>query len=300
MDEAQGQFRRAVKLAPDRPESLYHLALLAKVRRDDGTVDALETALRHAASLQPSEQCLLYFALAKAYDDIGERDRGFDHLLRGNAVKRARIGYEEAGTLGAMNRITRVFTAEFLAARKDLGDPSRVPVFIVGMPRSGTTLVEQTLASHTAVYGAGERTELSQSVGRMCAERLGAAAYPEATWTMSGEQFRQMGSEYVAALRALARGAARITDKMPGNFLFVGLIRMILPNAENHSCSARAGGYLPVLFFQAVHGRAVVQLRSRGTRPVSSCVSAPDGALASGFAGGRSAGGELRGSGGEL
>ncbi len=232
MDEAQGQFRRAVKLAPDRPESLYHLALLAKVRRDDGTVDALETALRHAASLQPSEQCLLYFALAKAYDDIGERDRGFDHLLRGNAVKRARIGYEEAGTLGAMNRITRVFTAEFLAARKDLGDPSRVPVFIVGMPRSGTTLVEQTLASHTAVYGAGERTELSQSVGRMCAERLGSAAYPEATWTMRAEQFRQMGSEYVAALHALARGAARITDKMPGNFLFVGLIRMILPNAR--------------------------------------------------------------------
>jgi len=232
MDEAREQFRRAVKLVPDRPESLYHLALLAKVRRDDGTIDALEAAFQHAGSLPPGEQCLLHFALAKAYDDVGERGRGFDHLLQGNAIKRARIGYEEAVTLGAMDRIARVFTAEFMASRKGLGDPSVVPVFIVGMPRSGTTLVEQTLASHNAVFGAGERTELLQAIGRMSAERLGAAAYPEAAWTMSGGQLRQIGAEYVAALRTLARGAARITDKMPGNFLFVGLIRLILPNAR--------------------------------------------------------------------
>ncbi len=232
MDEAREQFTRAVKLAPARPESLYHLALLAKVGRDDGTIDALEAAFRHAERLPPSEQCLLHFATAKAYDDVGERDRGFDHLLRGNAIKRARMRYGETGTLGAMDRIARVFTAEFLSARKDLGDPSAVPVFIVAMPRSGTTLVEQTLASHTQVFGAGERTELSRAIGRIGAERLGAAAFPEAAWTMSGEEFRRMGADYVAALRAVAPAAVRITDKMPGNFLFVGLIRLMLPNAR--------------------------------------------------------------------
>jgi tetratricopeptide (TPR) repeat protein len=232
MDEAQAELRRAVTLAPGRPESLYHLALLAKVRPDDGTLQALEAALPRIATLPPREQSLLRFALAKAYDDVGERDRGFDHLLLGNATKRAQSAYREAGTLGAMDRIRSVFSAEFLAARRDLGDPSAAPVFIVGMPRSGTTLVEQTLASHKSVFGAGERTELSHAIARMNAERFGSTSFPEAAWTLADAQLRQMGTHYVAALRALAPDAARITDKMPGNFLFVGLIHLILPNAR--------------------------------------------------------------------
>ena len=232
MDEALAQFRRAVMLAPDRPEFSYHLVQLTKVRPGDAVFHALEATLPGSASLSAQEQCFLHFALAKAYDDIGERERGFAHLLQGNATKRAQTMYDEAATLSAMNHIPRVFTAELMAARRDMGDPSAVPVFIVGMPRSGTTLVEQTLASHNAVFGAGERPELSRAIGRLSAERLGAGPFPEAVWTMTGENFRRMGAEYVAALRALGPGAARITDKMPINFLQVGLIRLILPNAR--------------------------------------------------------------------
>ena len=100
------------------------------------------------------------------------------------------------------------------------------------MPRSGTTLVEQILASHPSVFGAGERAELSASVGRLQAERLGAEALRETLWTTPGETFRQMGADYVAALRPLAPSAARITDKMPINFVHVGLIHLILPRAR--------------------------------------------------------------------
>ncbi len=232
MEEALAECRRAVALAPDRPDSLYQLALLAKVQPGDGTLEALEAALPAAEKFTAREQCLLHFALAKAYDDIGAREQGFSHLLRGNEIKRSQTQYDEAAVLGGMARLAEIFTPGLLAARRGLGDPSSLPVFIVGMPRSGTTLIEQVLASHQAVHGAGERTELTQAVVRLNAERLGAAAFPDSVWTLSGEALRRMGAEHVAALRALAPDALRITDKMPGNFFYVGLVRLILPNAR--------------------------------------------------------------------
>jgi tetratricopeptide (TPR) repeat protein len=229
MDEALAHFRRAVTLAPDRPEFPYDVVQLTKIRHGDEALLALEAALPRLASLSAQEQCLAHFGLAKAYDDIGERDRGFTHLLLGNAVKRSQIEYDEAATLRAMDRIPRGYTAELLASRRDLGDPSSLPVFIVGMPRSGTTLVEQTLASHPAVFGGGERPEMSRMITRINAERAGGMTASDG---MTGEALRRMGAEYVSALRALAPGAARITDKMPGNFQNLGLIRLILPNAR--------------------------------------------------------------------
>ena len=231
LDEALALFRRAVALAPDRPEFCYYVVQMAKVRPGDEVLQALEAALPRIESLSAREQCFLYFALAKAYDDVGERDRGFAYLLQGNKIKRSETEYAEAGTLRAIARIPRVFTPELMAARKDLGDASPVPVFVVGMPRSGTTLVEQTLASHAAVFGAGERSELSQAIRRLRAEPLGAV-YPEAVRSMTGEAFRQMGAEYVAALRTLSASAERIVDKTPGNFLYLGLIHLILPSAR--------------------------------------------------------------------
>lgn len=231
LDEAMIQHRRAVTIQPARPELAYYSVQTAKVRPGDAALQALKDAQPRAASFSAHEQCLLQFGLAKAYDDIGERDLGFDHLLQGNAIKRSQIDYDEAATLGALDRLRQVFTAERLAACRDQGDPSTVPVFIVGMPRSGTTLVEQTLASHRSVFGAGERPELSRAVVRLNAERHGSVAAPDA-WTLTGEQLRRLGADYVADLRPLAPDALRITDKMPSNFVFVGLIRLILPNAR--------------------------------------------------------------------
>ena len=232
IQEGQAEFERALRLDPRKPEFSYYLAQVTKVKPGDAILSALETTLPRAAALPPHEQCQLHFALGKAYDDIGERAKGFTHLLQGNAIKRSSIRYEEAIALGAMDRIASVFTADLLAARAGLGDPSTVPVFIVGMPRSGTTLVEQILASHSAVFGAGERQEIPNAVARLDVERIGAARFPEVVWTMTGDDFRRIGAEYLDLLRPLAPEAARIVDKMPGNFLFVGLIHLILPNAR--------------------------------------------------------------------
>ena len=231
LDEAQALFRRAVELAPDRPEFGYYVVQMAKVQPGDQALNALEAALPRIASLSAREQCLLHFALAKAYDDVGERDRGFEYLLQGNKIKRSETAYNEAGTLRAFARIPSVFTAELMAVRKDPGDPSPLPVFVVGMPRSGTTLVEQTLASHAAVFGAGERPELSRAIRRLRAEPFGGV-YPEAVRSMTGEALRRMGAEYVAALETLSPTTARIVDKTPSNFLYLGLVHLILPNAR--------------------------------------------------------------------
>lgn len=232
IQEGRAEFERALLLDPYRPEISYSLAQVTKIKPGDQILSALETTLPRAASLPPHEQCQLHFALGKAYDDIGERAKGFTHLLQGNAMKRSSIRYEEAIALGAMDRIANVFTADLLASRAGLGDSSTIPVFIVGMPRSGTTLVEQILASHSAVFGAGERLEMSDAVMRLDGERIGAAGFPEMVWTMAGEDFRRMGADYLESLRSLAPEAARIVDKMPSNFLFVGLIHLILPNAR--------------------------------------------------------------------
>jgi tetratricopeptide (TPR) repeat protein len=231
MAAAEEASRRAVALAPQQPQFCYFLTHLAKVRRGDPVIAALEAMLPRIDMLSPRERCWVHFALAKSYDDIGERDRGFAQLLDGNAARRRQIDYQEARELGAMDRIREVFTADLLAARRGLGDPSDLPVFIVGMPRSGTTLVEQVLASHHGVFGAGEWAELPATVERLT-ERLGSLPFPEAMWTLSGADLRQIGAAYVAALRPLAPEAERITDKMPANFRFAGLIPLILPRAR--------------------------------------------------------------------
>ena len=207
IEEAEAQFRRAVMLSPGSPQFRYFLGQIVKARPEDDTIERLEAALRHIDAFPPHQQCLLHFALAKAYQDTGLPDRGFGHLLRGNAIKRSRGTYDEAARLDFMDRIRRVFDAELIAAHDGQGDPSSVPIFIVGMPRSGTTLVEQILASHPSVYGAGEQPELSELLLRLSAARLGATAFPEALWTMPAEEIRQLGAEYLAALRQLGPGS---------------------------------------------------------------------------------------------
>ena len=133
--------------------------------------------------------------------------------------------------LGFLDRIRAVFTAELMHQKRDLGDPSMIPVFIVGMPRSGTTLVEQILASHPKVFGAGELSEFSKAVTSLGMPN-GALSFPETVPGLSAEQLRQLGTSYLDAIEAAAPGAERITDKMPANFRFVGLIHLALPNAR--------------------------------------------------------------------
>jgi hypothetical protein len=153
-------------------------------------------------------------------------------MRKGNELKRRRIDYDEVRALGVLDRVRSVFDRRLLAARQGGGYPSSLPVFVVGMPRSGTTLVEQILASHPEVHGAGELPDLNRLVERLRNAAGAAFLYPEDAPALAAERLREFGETYVEGLRGRAPGATRVTDKMPGNFLLLGLIHLALPGAS--------------------------------------------------------------------
>jgi tetratricopeptide (TPR) repeat protein len=229
--EAQDALERAVAIAPASPSYRRVLAQVKRFEAGDPQISAMEELLGNASSLSDAGRIDLHFALAKAYQDIGQQDRSLAHLLAGNSAKRRLVPYDEAATLGLMRRIESVFTAEFLARHAGSGHPSGLPVFIVGMPRSGSTLIEQILASHPQVFAAGELREMAAIAGTLSGAD-GRSSFPEATLSLGGEQIEQLGARYAGTIAALAPGAARITDKMLSNFAFIGLIRLALPKAR--------------------------------------------------------------------
>jgi hypothetical protein len=140
--------------------------------------------------------------------------------------------YDEAATIGELQRIAHVFDARRVRRGRRLGNPSYLPVFIVGMPRSGTSLIEQILASHPKLFGAGELADFQNAVAGLRNAEGGSLPFPELMLDLPRCRLRELGERYLAAVRPLAPGAARITDKMPGNFRFAGLIHLALPNAR--------------------------------------------------------------------
>jgi Sulfotransferase family len=168
----------------------------------------------------------LHFALGKACSDLGRHEQSFHHLLAANSLKRRQIDYDEAATLQLFDTTRSLVTAEVIRERTGLGDPSATPIFIVGMPRSGSTLTEQILVSHPDVHGAGEVADFATAI-------MGLDNRGPLPADVGGEELRSMGARYLASLRARApAGAPRITDKMLGNSRFVGLIHLALPNAR--------------------------------------------------------------------
>jgi tetratricopeptide (TPR) repeat protein len=229
--EAVSAYEKAIALAPRAGVYYRHLVETRRVLPDDRYLADMETLALDMASLPTGDQKELHFALAKACADQQQHERAFNHCLAANALKRAEIVYDEPATLAVFDRIRAVFDSDMMRGRRGLGDPSRVPIFIVGMPRSGTTLVEQILASHSGVFGAGERNDIERSVARPTAQ-TDALPFPELVPGLSDEVLRALGTSYVEGTVRMAPEATRVTDKMPGNFLFLGLIHLTLPHAR--------------------------------------------------------------------
>jgi hypothetical protein len=174
----------------------------------------------------------LHFALGKAFDDLGQHERSFRHLRDGNALKRAGLAYQEKEVLLLLERIRTAFTPELMQQKYGEGHHSDVPVFVVGMPRSGTTLVEQILASHSKVYGAGEIETFYQAIAKFRSRNGAAAEFPDFVQAMSPEALRDLGSDYIQLTKSAAPSAERIVNKLPLNFKYVGLIHLALPQAR--------------------------------------------------------------------
>ncbi len=222
---------RAVALAPHEAAYYLNLADMHKFDEGDAHMAAMASMMRRPETMSDTARSRLNFALAKAHDDIGQYREAFACMHQGNALKRRQIAYDEAETLGYFDRIRATFDRHLLARRR-VGYEFAVPVFIVGMPRSGTTLVEQILASHPAVHGAGELKTLSENVNVEQVADGKMVGYPELVPILEPDAIRRMGENYVAAIRRLAPETARVTDKMPANFLFVGMIHLALPDAQ--------------------------------------------------------------------
>jgi Sulfotransferase family len=137
------------------------------------------------------------------------------------------VAYEEGLALGLFDRIEAVFTPELIAAKSGAGDTSPMPIFVLGMPRSGTTLIEQIIASHPMVQGAGELRTLHEVVLKVLTD-----PYPECAPALSAAALCSIGERYIAEVRKLAPSGERVTDKMPSNYYFAGLIHLALPNAK--------------------------------------------------------------------
>jgi tetratricopeptide (TPR) repeat protein len=231
-DEAHGAHERAVELAPRRAH--FHLALAHSrpFRAGDARLAAIEELTRDQASLSEAERIALHFALAKAYADLEQHESSFRHLLEGNALKRRQTDYDEAATRRFFERIQTVFTRELMREKRGGGDHTQAPVFVVGMPRSGTTLIEQILASHSEVFGAGELEEFGKAVASLGEANGASAVFPEIVPTLSADALQQLGGSYLDTISASAGPAKRIVDKLPLNFTLVGLIHLALPNAR--------------------------------------------------------------------
>jgi hypothetical protein len=178
---------------------------------------------------------LLHFTLGKAWMDVGDGDRSFSHLNAGNALKRATLRYDPSATRRWMASIGPAFTPDMIERLAGAGDPSQTPIFIIGMPRSGTTLVEQVLSSHPEALGVGESPLLDHLVKSFPGDGSRPVGYPKLLAALTPADLGRLGRTYVAGISA---GAAHplIIDKMPTNFLYAGLIHLMLPNARIIHC----------------------------------------------------------------
>ena len=224
-DEAKAAFEEALALNPASLAAMTGRAELVKFTADDPTIAAMEALLAPEKGETYASRMTLHFALGKAYLDLGDSSAAFRHLHEGNRMKRATVAYSADRTEKFFAEVAAAFTPALLDRLAAQGQRSPAPIFIVGMPRSGTTLVEQILAAHPAVHGAGELRYMGAVVGQISGFPKGVAALDAAT-------LKRLGQTYLSRVEALAGGKPRVVDKAPGNFVNAGLIRLILPDAK--------------------------------------------------------------------
>ena len=230
--EGGAVLKTAIDLAPQNAQFYHNLARSKRFEPGDPSIPAMETLAGQTSPLDAEQWIHAHFALGKAYADVGDTSRSFHHLALGNTGKRKQSGYDEAQVLGILQRTRCAYTRALMDRHGGQGEASPIPVFIVGMPRSGTTLVEQILASHREVHGAGEINDFGQAMAELGGAAGQALACPEVVRQLSSGQLCQIGASYVRRIRAAAPRARRITNKTTENFRLAGLIALALPDAR--------------------------------------------------------------------
>lgn len=297
-DEAVASYRQAFAAQPGHGDAYYALANLKTYQFTDDEMAAMQ-AQEAGADLSFQNRIHLCFALGKAFEDRGEYDRSFEYYARGNDLKRVQTRYTAEQMEQELAAQAEVCTADLFENRAGGGCMAPDPIFIVGLPRAGSTLLEQILASHSQVDGTLELPNILALAHRLRGRKrlTDKTRYPRILHELSADQLRELGEDYIENTRIHRQGAPFFTDKMPNNFRHIGLIKLILPNAKIIDARREPMAWL-LLGLQATLRRgAGVYLRARGDRPLLPWLCRADGALGPRVAGADSAR-PLRGRGG--
>ncbi len=236
LDEALVAYHHALRLNPRDVSTLAQLARLKKLEPGDSELATLEALAQNECELDGEERIKLFFTLGRVYEQLGDYERSFDCLRSANRLKRATLDYDVEREVGFLEQVARAFDRGLLGQLAGAGSPARVPILIVGMPRSGTTLVEQIVASHPAVHGGGELGHLGNLSTTVWMLGDGRTQFPAGVRQLSAAAIGQLGSSYLGRLNELCPTAERVTDKNPLNFQYLGLARIIVPGARVIHC----------------------------------------------------------------
>ena len=229
--EALREYRAAIADKPDFGEVYWSMANLKVFRFEPAEVAAMEEQVKRQ-DLSPSADVHFRFALGKACEDAGDYDRAWEFYHSGNQRQRPQVSYDPVQFELRHQQLKKVFTREFLDQRAGQGFESDAPIFIVGLPRSGSTLIEQILASHSQVEGTLELSTLGEIAVSVTRYR-GRTEYPEAVRELTARDFRAYGQQYLEDTKIYRTSSKpRFTDKLPNNFSHIGFAHLILPNAK--------------------------------------------------------------------
>ena len=232
-EKSVAAYRRAIACRPSFGSAWWSLANMKTIGFGDEDIAAIQKQLMQT-EISPDDRVLLQFALGKAYEDKGTYDRSWEHYAKANAAMRLRADYDPDTLSSGVAANKRVFTAEFLRSKSGMGCPATGPIFILGRPRSGSTLVEQILCSHTLVEGTAELPYIAalarQETAGNSATEMG---YPERVEQLDPGALRALGEAYLDSARIHRKlGRPFFIDKNPANYFYIGLIHLMLPEAK--------------------------------------------------------------------
>ena len=231
-EEAIQSYRECIKHNDEHGEAYWSLANLKTFRFESDEIAAME---KHAANedLGDEPRANFMFALGKSFEDLKNYDKAFSYYDHGNSLRRQSESYDPVGTVDQHDEFVRIFSEEFMRKNEGHGHRGDTPIFIVGLPRSGSTLIEQILSSHSQVEGTHELPDLGRVARKIGNDSDSGEPYPTALLQADAEQFGDFGADYLKRTRHYRElGTPFFTDKMPNNFVHIGLVHLILPDAK--------------------------------------------------------------------
>ena len=235
-EDAITHFEQALAIKPDFAEAHRHLTLIKPKQEQVPIIERLLTRL----PISNEDAMHYHFSLGNIYHEVEIFDKAFEHFNKANGLKRLCITYNAQNHSAYVDRLIESNTKEYFQEKATCGSDSGLPVFIIGMPRSGTTLVEQILSSHPQVHGASELAFFVHIEEAISKQFVASRPYPECMSLCNDAVAEKYSEDYLDKIRVYSRDATRITDKMPHNFLRIGLIRTLFPQARIIHCQRDA------------------------------------------------------------